>query len=129
MVTQEQPRAWTIAETKARLSEILRLAEREGPQRIGARNAFVIVPERLWRERAQPEPVPAEPDRMPMGQWLVANFPRIGGLEIPPDPPDREPPFAEEPGGLELHSRRSNRKIPFSDGAEDDDEDDEEAGA
>lgn len=134
MVTQEHPRAWTIAETKARLPEILRLAEREGPQRIGARNSFVIVPERLWRERAQPEPAPAEPlsaepDRMPMGQWLVANFPRIGGLEIPPDPPDREPPFAGESGGLELPSRRSNRTIPFADGAEDDDEDDEEAGA
>ena len=128
MVTQEQPRAWTIAETKARLSEILRLAEQEGPQRIGARNPFVIVPERIWRERAQPEPepAPAVPDKMPMGQWLVANFPRIGGLEIPSDPPDREPPFAEESGGLELPSRRSNRKIPFSDGAEDDDE---EAGA
>ena len=113
MVTQEHPRAWTIAETKARLPEILRLAEREGPQRIGARNAFVIVPERLWRERAQPEPAPAEPpsaepDRMPMGQWLVANFPRIGGLELP--------------------SRRSNRAIPFADGAEEED-DDEEAGA
>ena len=128
MVTQEQPRAWTIAETKARLSEILRLAEREGPQRIGARNSFVIVPERLWRERAQTDPAPAEPDRMPMGQWLVANFPRIGGLEIPPDPPDREPPFAEESGGLELPSRRSNRAIPFADGAEEE-EDDEEAGA
>ena len=29
-----------------------------------------------------------------MGQWLVANFPRVGELEIPPDPPDREPLFA-----------------------------------
>lgn len=111
MVTKEQPRAWTIAETKARLSEILRLAEQEGPQRIGARNPFVIVPERLWRERAQPEsvvaePEPAAPDKMPMGQWLVANFPRIGGLELP--------------------SRRSNRAIPFAD---ENAEDDEDAGA
>ena len=28
-------RTWTVAEAKARLSEILRLAEEEGPQRIG----------------------------------------------------------------------------------------------
>lgn len=124
MVTQEHPHAWTIAETKARLSEILRLAEQEGPQRIGTRNPFVIVPERLWRERAQPEP--AEPPKMPMGQWLVANFPRIGELEIPPDPPDREPPFADEARGLELPSRRSNREIPFAEKAG---EPDEEAGA
>ena len=104
MVTQEHPRAWTIAETKARLPEILRLAEQEGPQRIGARKPFVIVPERLWRERAQP--APAEPAKMPMGQWLVANFPRVGGLELP--------------------SRRTNRAIPFAKEAE---ESDEEAGA
>ena len=104
MVTQEHPRAWTIAETKARLPEILRLAEQEGPQRIGARKPFVIVPERLWRERAQT--APAEPAKMPMGQWLVANFPRVGGLELP--------------------SRRSNRAIPF---AKEAGESDEEAGA
>ena len=104
MVTQEHPRAWTIAETKARLTEILRLAEQEGPQRIGARNSFVIMPERLWRERAQT--AHAAPAKMPMGQWLVANFPRIGGLELP--------------------SRRSNRAIPFTEEAG---EPDEKAGA
>lgn len=98
MVTQEQPRAWTIAETKARLSEILRLAEQEGPQRIGARNPFVVVPERLWRERAQSAPAPVAPAKTPMGQWLVANFPRIGGLELPSRRSNRAIPFAEEAG-------------------------------
>ena len=43
-------RVWTVAEAKARLSEILRLAEEEGPQRIGARKPFVVVPEHVWRE-------------------------------------------------------------------------------
>ena len=33
----EPDRVWTVAEAKARLSEILRLAEEEGPQRIDAR--------------------------------------------------------------------------------------------
>ena len=88
MTTQhpETPRTWTVAEAKARLSEILRLAEEEGPQRIGLRKSFVVVPEREWRERT-PEP-------MPMGQWLIENMPRGVELELPDrrDPP-REIPF------------------------------------
>ena len=80
-------RTWTIAEAKARLSEILRLAEAEGPQYIGRRKTFVVVPERLWQQQS--------PLRKPLGQWLVENMPR--GIE------------------LELPDRRSNRKIPFID--------------
>ena len=41
-------RTWTVAEAKARLSEILRLAEEEGPQRIGTRRSFVVVPAATW---------------------------------------------------------------------------------
>ncbi len=80
-------RTWTVAEAKARLSEILRLAAEEGPQRIGRRNTFVVVPERLWQQQS--------PLRKPLGQWLVENMPR--GIE------------------LEVPDRRSNRKIPFVD--------------
>ena len=80
-------RTWTVAEAKARLSEILRLAEEEGPQHIGRRKTFVVVPERLWKKQSPP--------RKPLGQWLVENMPR--GIE------------------LEVPSRRSNRKIPFVD--------------
>lgn len=83
----DSTRTWTIADTKARLSEILRLAEEEGPQRIGVKHAFIVVPERLWQERGRP--------RKPLGQWLVENFPRVN-LEIPPPPPEREPPFSDE---------------------------------
>ena len=88
----EARRVWTVAEAKARLSEILRLAEEEGPQRIGVRNSFVLVPEQMWRERGE------EP-RIPLGRWLVENMPRGTNLEIP--------------------DRHSNRPIPFVD---DDDE-------
>ena len=80
-------RSWTIAEAKARLSEILRLAEAEGPQHIGRRNTFVVVPKRLWQQQSPP--------RKPLGQWLVENMPR--GIE------------------LEMPDRRSSRKIPFID--------------
>lgn len=80
-------RTWTVAEAKARLSEVLRLAEAEGPQYIGRRKTFVVVSERLWQKQSPP--------RIPLGQWLVENMPR--GIE------------------LEVPDRRSNRKIPFID--------------
>ena len=87
----ELGRVWTVAEAKAKLSEVLRLAEEEGPQRIGARKSFVVVPERVWEDRA-PEP-------MPLGKWLVTNTPRGTNLEIP-------------------HRRESSREIPFIDDAD-----------
>ena len=80
-------RVWTVAEAKAKLSEILRLAEEEGPQRIGTRKSFVVVPASLWEEKTRP--------RKPLGQWLVENLPRGTNLEVP--------------------DRSSNRKIPFVD--------------
>ena len=45
-MTQADPRVWTVAEAKARLSEVLRLSEEEGPQRIGTRKCYVVVPEK-----------------------------------------------------------------------------------
>ena len=82
-------RTWTVAEAKAKLSEVLRLAEEEGPQRIGLRRPFVVVPERVWQEKSSPE--------MPLGQWLIENMPRGTNLEIPDRGGDshREIPFAD----------------------------------
>ena len=92
-VQQPKPhRVWTVAEAKARLSEILRLAETEGPQRIGTRRPFVVVPERVWQNR--------EPGSMPLGKWLVANTPRGTNLEIPSRrASSRKIPFIDEDGG------------------------------
>ena len=82
-------RVWTVAEAKARLSEILRLAEEEGPQRIGARRSFVVVPERVWQDRTPPG--------RPLGQWLIENTPRGTDLEIPSRREDgREIPFVND---------------------------------
>lgn len=79
-------RVWTVAEAKTRLSEILRLTEIEGPQRIGVRRAFIVVPEKVWQDRV--------PDRKPLGQWLVENMPRGIELELPERrEPEREIPF------------------------------------
>ena len=68
-------RTWTVAEAKARLSEILRLAEAEGPQHIGARKSFFVVPADAWYSK--------QPPRKPLGQWLIENTPRGINLEIP----------------------------------------------
>ena len=82
-------RVWTVAEAKARLSEVLRRAEEEGPQHIGTRKSFVVVPAHVWAEK--------ESQRQPMGQWLVANMPRGANLET-------------------IRNRESQREIPFASG-------------
>ena len=79
---------WTVAEAKARLSEVLRLASEEGPQRIGTKKRYVVVPEEDWEKRTEP--------RIPLGQWLVENMPRIDDLELPDRAePDRPSPFED----------------------------------
>ncbi len=82
-------RVWTVAEAKAKLSEVLRLAETEGPQRIGTRKPFVVVTAAAWEEKSPP--------RKPLGQWLVENVPRGTNLEIPDRHVEshREIPFAD----------------------------------
>ena len=80
-------RTWTVSVAKARLSEILRLAEAEGPQRIGTRKSFV-VPAEAWYEKTPP--------RAPLGQWLIENAPRGVNLEMPRDRESRRPiPFVD----------------------------------
>ena len=73
-------KVWNVAEAKARLAEVLRLAEQEGPQRIGVRKSFVVVPAELWLATTQPA--------KPLGRWLVDNMPRGANL----DAPDRREP-------------------------------------
>ena len=86
-----QKQIWTIAEAKARLSEILRRASNEGPQRIGTRNSYVVVPEKEWLELCKPKP--------PLGKWLLDHMPRGEALELPDrTESDREIPFAENVG-------------------------------
>ena len=88
MTDSKTKHVWTIAEARAKLSEILRLAETEGPQRIGVRKSFILVPEKLWQTR--------KPPKKPMGQWLLENMPRGIELEIPDRrEPGREIPFIE----------------------------------
>ena len=90
MAQNSQPgRVWTVSEAKARLSEVLRLAESDGPQRIGARRGFIVVPADVWYAHT--------PQREPMGKWLVENLPRGIDLEIPDRKEgDRSIPFIDD---------------------------------
>lgn len=89
MAPSPPSRTWTIAEAEARLFDMLRRPEEEGPQRIDAGSPSIVVPERLWREGQAPV-------QKPLGQWLVENVPRGADLEIP-------------------GRRESGREIPFLD--------------
>jgi hypothetical protein len=82
--------AWTVRAAKAKLSEVLRLAREEGPQRIGDRETCIVITEREWQRLSAPKPH--------LGAWLLANMPETAGLELP-DRQDRErtAPF-DEPG-------------------------------
>ena len=83
-------RVWTVAEAKARLSHILRCAESEGPQRIGTRKTFVVVPEAVWKQHAEPEP------EAHLGRWLLENMPRGYELELPDRRSSRATPFIDD---------------------------------
>ena len=84
---------WPVAEAKARLSEILRLAEEEGPQQVGVKNTFVIVPKKDW--------TPATSMSMPLGEFIMKYRPN------PEDLPE---------DGLEITKREGgHRPIPFID--------------
>ncbi len=80
--------SWTVAEAKSKLSELLRRARSEGPQRIGARDHFVVVTGEEWARLNVP--------KKPLGQWLLEEMPKVE-LELPDrrDPP-RAIPFADD---------------------------------
>ena len=91
MVVSGPRKVWTVAEAKARLSEILRLAESEGPQRIGTRRPFIVVPADAWYARTNPP--------KPLGQWLIENVPRGTNLETPDRSSNRPTPFIDDDDG------------------------------
>lgn len=82
-------RVWTVDEAASRLPELLRLAETEGPQVIGARKPFIVQPERLPQSKQAPQP-------KPLGKWLIDNAPRGANLDTPRDRHSKRPiPFAD----------------------------------
>lgn len=112
-VDEEGAMVWTIAEARAKLSEVMRLAESDGPQRIGVRRQYVIMPEHVWDEAQEsrrlmtarsPEAVRQSdggaavehPPKVHLGQWMVENLRGLcDDLPLPPRGSDRPIPFDE----------------------------------
>ena len=79
---------WTIAEAKARLSEVIRLSH-ERPQYIGTKNAYVLVPRDQWEALSHPQEN--------LGKWLVETMAEVGPLSLPSrDEVDRAIPFSDQ---------------------------------
>ena len=81
---------WTVRDAKARLSEVMRAADTEGPQRIGVTaRQYVLVAAAEW-ERASASL------GQHMGRWLVENMPRGEELVLPSrEEPPRAVPFVD----------------------------------
>ena len=91
MAIHQLNRMWTVADAQANLPEVLRLAEAEGPQYIGAGRTFVVTPAEPEPEQNRDEP------ELTLGQWLVENAPRGTNLVVPDDErPEDEIPWTEE---------------------------------
>ncbi len=85
-------RMWKVRQAKAHLSEILRLAEEEGPQYIGENRRCVVVSAEQWHAKHH-----THHTNQPMGQWLVENMPSGLSLDFEIDRrSDREIPFQED---------------------------------
>ena len=79
MAISKSNSVWSVADAQANLPEVLRLAETEGPQYIGAGRTFILA-------LAEPEHEPdREEPKLTLGQWLVENAPRGANLVVPDD--------------------------------------------
>ena len=92
---------WTVADAKARLSEILRRASTDGPQLIGAHKRYVLVPEEVWDKLNSPS--------RPLGAWLIDNMPRATKASDELELPDRRDPPRDDPFEAEVSRGRRKR--------------------
>ena len=80
---------WSVSDAKSHLSEVLRRAREGAPQRIGIRDACIVISEANWRELQGKE----------LGAWLVRSAPRGETLELPSRESSRPVPFDDEDEG------------------------------
>jgi prevent-host-death family protein len=80
------PQVWSVADAKAKLSEILRLARAGEPQIIGNDDPCVVISASEFEELRQPQH---------LGRFLLETAPRGAELELPPRESDRGDPFAD----------------------------------
>ncbi len=91
IAVREPAKAWTVAEAKARLSEILRLARAGQPQTIGTEDACVIVSAAQFEQSVQSGH---------LGRYLIETAPRGFELELPSRSHDRGSPFSDVDGSF-----------------------------
>ncbi len=89
---QELP-VWKVAQAKARLSEIMRLAENGEPQVIGTRRPCVLIPLDIWQRKQSED----SKEEVHLGRWLIESAPRVGYWEPPSrrNLPERPIPFID----------------------------------
>jgi hypothetical protein len=86
------PLPWTIQDTKARLSEILRKASSGTPQYIGRQDKYVLLTERHY-QRIKDERGPTGPSTI--GRKLLLLSPRVDAFDLPARSTSRPDPFAD----------------------------------
>ena len=89
-MNKNQRTVWAVTDAKAKLSEVLRCANTQGPQRIGTKSPCYVISEEDWRRLTG--------QKKSVGSWLMDNFAGIGKFELPDraDPPRDIPFFANE---------------------------------
>jgi prevent-host-death family protein len=87
---REPTKPWSVAEAKAKLSEILRLARAGEPQRIGTDEACVVVSAEQFEHHLRPDH---------LCRFLIESAPRGYELELPSRASRRGDPFAFEEDG------------------------------
>lgn len=80
-------KGWSVADAKAKLSEILRLARAGEPQTIGTEDACVVVSAAYFEQIIQADH---------LGQFLVESAPRGYEIELPSRASHRGDPFSTD---------------------------------
>lgn len=78
MGAESQPQSWTVAEAKAKLSEVIEKARRQGPQTItrNGKHAVVVVDAATW------EQVQERQKRKSLADFLLHSPLRGSDLEV-----------------------------------------------
>jgi prevent-host-death family protein len=80
---EEREMRWSVAEAKARLSEVLRRARAGEPQTVGSQNPCVIISQEDYEKNIQKP-------REHLGLWLIEAASRVkADIELPPRAADR----------------------------------------
>jgi prevent-host-death family protein len=87
---KDTAKPWSVADAKAKLSEILRLARAGEPQTIGTEEPCVVVSAAQYEQYFQPDH---------LGLFLIESAPRGHDFELPSRSRDRDDPFAGHGSG------------------------------